>query len=525
MVCDRKRINDIVRDIRKGEPPPLPAGKHEEFWILDGAFGSFGTFGIREWLVGESIGTAWALQWKRNGRQHKKHVGSVHVFNTDQAFEAAKNLAAKIQLELLDPQAAKREAMRAAKVTFEAIAPVFLEQRSRRKVGGEINRGVRAGTLQAYKRHFTGYYFAPLHRLPIDEITGEQIQTQLDRIALKSGTNAAWACWGAIRAFFTWAIKTHKLPPAHRNPMSSVLEPQKGKARDRVLTNDEIRLIWKACEEWEAEVVLGDELQRSGQRRNRPGIAQTVDPSRAVRLLFLTGCRSSEISKLKWSEVDLKNGELCIPGDRTKNEQELCLPLPDMALDLLRKIEERPGNPNVFGPAGVGIDLSTVNTKITERIANPDKPGDGSGRRYKIDPAKEQEVRDLLTAGIARKRAGQMAHVHWSTVEKIKERMAAGIPIPETPKAPAASVKLPRWTIHDIRRTFRTKLSECGVSREIAERLLNHLQGNPIERTYDRHEYWVEKREALIKWEAKLRSIVDGTAEKIVTPKFGRRAS
>lgn len=59
------------------------------------------------------------------------------------------------------------------------------------------------------------------------------------------------------------------------------------------------------------------------------------------------------------------------------------------------------------------------------------------------------------------------------------------------------------WTIHDIRRTVRSKLAELGVPREVARKVLNHEDGK-VDRIYNRHEYLAEKREALEKWEKML---------------------
>jgi integrase len=59
------------------------------------------------------------------------------------------------------------------------------------------------------------------------------------------------------------------------------------------------------------------------------------------------------------------------------------------------------------------------------------------------------------------------------------------------------------WTIHDIRRTVRSKLAELGVPREVARKVLNHEDGK-VDRIYNRHEYLAEKREALERWERKL---------------------
>ena len=63
------------------------------------------------------------------------------------------------------------------------------------------------------------------------------------------------------------------------------------------------------------------------------------------------------------------------------------------------------------------------------------------------------------------------------------------------------------WTVHDLRRTVRTGLGDLGVSPHIAEAVINHLPPKLI-RTYDRNKYEAEKRDALDKWAAHLKTIV-----------------
>ena len=55
---------------------------------------------------------------------------------------------------------------------------------------------------------------------------------------------------------------------------------------------------------------------------------------------------------------------------------------------------------------------------------------------------------------------------------------------------------LPHWTVHDIRRTCRTLMSRAGIPSEISERVLGHAIAG-VAGVYDRHDYLVQKREAL----------------------------
>ncbi len=72
--------------------------------------------------------------------------------------------------------------------------------------------------------------------------------------------------------------------------------------------------------------------------------------------------------------------------------------------------------------------------------------------------------------------------------------------------------KMPRWTLHDLRRTARSLMSRAKVSTDHAERVIGHVIGG-VRETYDRHEYLDEKRDALEK--------LAGLVELILKPPVG----
>jgi integrase len=66
---------------------------------------------------------------------------------------------------------------------------------------------------------------------------------------------------------------------------------------------------------------------------------------------------------------------------------------------------------------------------------------------------------------------------------------------------------MPRWTLHDLRRTARSLMSRAGVRPDISERVLGHAITG-VEGIYDRHRYDAEKADALHKLAALVDSIV-----------------
>jgi integrase len=74
------------------------------------------------------------------------------------------------------------------------------------------------------------------------------------------------------------------------------------------------------------------------------------------------------------------------------------------------------------------------------------------------------------------------------------------------------------WTLHDLRRTFATRLAEMKVLPHIIERLLNHKMGGISNKTggvvsavaevYNRATYLPEMREAITRWEAHIMALL-----------------
>jgi integrase len=78
-------------------------------------------------------------------------------------------------------------------------------------------------------------------------------------------------------------------------------------------------------------------------------------------------------------------------------------------------------------------------------------------------------------------------------------------------------VKLEPWTNHDIRRTFRTRISSLPVpDGHITRELLIGHNKPDLHEIYDQHQYLDQKREALQLWAARLRSIVEQPPSNVV---------
>lgn len=162
------------------------------------------------------------------------------------------------------------------------------------------------------------------------------------------------------------------------------------------------------------------------------------------RILMLTGQRRSEVAEMEWTEIT--NLVWTIPRERVKKDRPHAVPLCKTAAEILRNLPRYKGNPFVF----------TTNTTSNRQLEKGPRPSSN------FNKTKQELDRLSGTSG---------------------------------------------WTIHDLRRTVRSKLAELRVPEVVARKVLNHESGK-VDRIYNRHDYLSEKREALAKWEKKLISLV-----------------
>ena len=97
------------------------------------------------------------------------------------------------------------------------------------------------------------------------------------------------------------------------HPMIGLKAPAKASERDRILSDDELRLVWNA----EIEHPTGPAYRD------------------ILRLLILTGARRSEIGELPWQEVNPDAQQLEIVRDRMKGGAAHTVPLSDSAMSIL----------------------------------------------------------------------------------------------------------------------------------------------------------------------------------------------
>ena len=244
------------------------------------------------------------IRYRHNGTQVVRSIGRHGALTPDTARTKAKQLLGVVAGGI-DPFAQT--------LSGEGF-PVAIDRYLERK------RSLKSFTqTERYLRNHS----APLHSLKLVQIDRRKIAALLGDVETTRGPVARNRLRSTLSAFFAWCITEGLL---ESNPVTGTAKADVGGSRERVLTHDELRKLWRA---------LGDD-----------------EFSNVVRLLLLTGQRRTEIGGLQWSEVDLARKMIVLPPDRTKNSRQHELPLSAQALAIIKRLPRRNTTPFLFAKRG-----------------------------------------------------------------------------------------------------------------------------------------------------------------------------
>jgi integrase len=289
----------------------LPGGKNDAIYFDDDMPG----FGIRLRVSGAQVRRSWVAQYRSFGRTRRVLLGSAELLNVEQARAAAKKVLARVTLGH-DPQAEKIARRQKDTHSLKGIVADYLAFKQ---------RTVRPRTYGEIVRYLTGHFFKPLHNIPIDQITRKDVAARLTKITLENGSITASRARIALSGFYAWAMGQGL---AEANPVIGTTRPQEAKPRERVLNDDELAQVWKAC---------GDDAF-----------------GKVIRLLVLTGARRAEVGGMRWSELDFERGTWAIPAERVKNGRQHTLPLTSLAISIIESVPRRVGRDHLFGTRSDG---------------------------------------------------------------------------------------------------------------------------------------------------------------------------
>jgi integrase len=257
-------------------------------------------------------GTAtWILRFRQDGKQRELTLGRYPEFSikkaTEEAFKHRVAIACGTNVAR-EKQLRKREAKLANTVT--ELGNIYFDYLAEQ------------GRLISGRRwHLDAYIGPKLGRFKLNDVTADDvfamclaIKKNPRRNDKETAPSSAREVLGTLRRMFDFAID-HRL--AKHNPATSI-KPQtiaEKRSRERTLSTQELRVLWPALRTEHVSPVVG----------------------LALRLLYLTLTRKSEVIKATWAEINESCAEWDIPGERTKNRKPHRVYLSTQSLAILRE--------------------------------------------------------------------------------------------------------------------------------------------------------------------------------------------
>ncbi|WP_298193037.1 site-specific integrase [Novosphingobium sp.] len=250
-------------------------------------------FGVRVMSTGFA---SYVLQYRMGGRESKSRRYTIGQHGSPWTPVTARTEAERLMLLVaqgIDPVAADQQRRR------EAVDLAFSNYADRFSASCK-GKGWTTLVTRSLRLHVTPV----LRDKPLPKITRADIVSIFDAMPVDQAANQR-NVFAVIRRLFKWAVSRGDM---ERSPMEGMETPPPVKARDRWLSDDELRRVWIQA----------------------PKTHRCFGP--IVRLLIVTGQRREEVSSLRWEELNRDERMWRLPGDRAKNGEPNSVPLNDLAL-------------------------------------------------------------------------------------------------------------------------------------------------------------------------------------------------
>lgn len=290
-----------------------------------------------------------------------------------------------------------------------------------------------------------------LKDVPVSEITKVMLADILHNVA-KRAPIMANRLHASLNQFFKYAKDEREW--IQKNPLDGTKRAKIGgkeEPRERILCDP-----------------INPDKHELKELREAMDNANLQDSTKAVLWVILaTACRVGEITKARWTDINLDAGTWVIPAENSKNGKSHTVNLSPFALIHFKTLHEISGNKSAWVLPSSRGDSPVYIKSITKQVLD----------------------RQLET------------------------------PLEHRTKA-TGTLKLSggHWTPHDLRRTAATLMGHCGILSEIIERCLNHVEENKLKRIYQRQEPRTQMQEA---WYLLGKRIETLLSDNIIVGNFG----
>lgn len=310
----------------------------------------------------------WSIRYRFHGQSRRLALGSSVELTPAKARELAAKKLGLVRNDI-DPAEAKRKRLPTGHTVDALVRDYLLHKQQAKKRSWKHEQSVlRCHVLPQWKH------------VKVIDITRRDVRELVEPIAARGTRVMANQVLAILCTLFNFGIRRDWMTvnPAYKLERPGGHIP----SRDRVLTDEELRLFWQLCDH------------------------ETLVVSTYLKLRLVTAQRRGELAQLTWADVE--KGFLNIPGRLTKNGKAHRVPLSPLAqqlLDGLPRINDRlfPGRHGTSGLANLYAAAGRIQQRMLTlaKAADPEAVMDFRGHDLRRTAATLMGAEGIPQAHIA----------------------------------------------------------------------------------------------------------------------------
>jgi len=291
--------------------------------------------------VTDSGNRSWSVRYRSAaGEQRRKKLGPYPAVSLSSARDAARRLKGAVAsgIDVVQQERSARTAAANARLnTIKALGEAYFADAAigLHRPNAEPKR---ISTLTEERRIFDRLIVPEMGTTPIAEPRRASVQAFVSKVSKKSASNGRQVR-NVLRQIYSYAVWKDLV---ENNPAQGIAVVASA-PRKRVLTDDEMKMLWQA---W-------------SQPQDFQGLQLSPEMGLALRLALVALVRGQEIVGARKDEIDKRARTWLIPASRMKGKRPHLVPLSGLAMEIIDQALALSGGSEFLfpSPRGAGEDV------------------------------------------------------------------------------------------------------------------------------------------------------------------------
>lgn len=262
---------------------------------------------------------SWSIRYVNGAGEHRRQlIGPFPAISLSKAREEARKIKGAVAAgtDLVQNARDQKTELRAKRLrTLAGLAEAYFEVCEQGLHRASAGAPKRASTLTLEKSVFERLIKPTFGETPVVDIKRADIQALVNKKTKLAVSNGRYVR-NLLRQLLNYALQLDMIEANSAYGVAVVLPA----ARERVLSDNELRAVWAACED--PTSVNGPSLTR--------------EMGLLLQMAIVTLQRGGEVAGMKWSEIDVDRRIWTIPASRMKGKRTHVVPLSQRAMDILQ---------------------------------------------------------------------------------------------------------------------------------------------------------------------------------------------